>query len=165
MQYFLYTSYSRESKNIVEGMKDNENVEEPSEIEKGDKLLESKSQKDKIQILSTSNDKGDGNCLFCSLSLAIFKTEEKHAEIKKQIVERLKNQKNKFKPYIVAEQYDKYLEVMSKDGEWGTQAEIFVASDLFDIYVYTKYGTGHEWLTDTGWGLWGTGKIRRKKRK
>ena len=80
--------------------------------------------------------------------MAIFKTEEKHAEIRKQIVERLKNQKNKFKPYIVAEQYDKYLEVMSKDGEWGTQAEIFAASDLFDrdIYVYTKYGTGHEWL-------------------
>ena len=73
------------------------NVEyvEPSEIEKGDKLLESKSQKDKIQTLSISNVKGDGNCLFCSLSLAIFKTEEKHAEIRKQIVERLKNQKKK----------------------------------------------------------------------
>ena len=38
-----------------------------------------------------------------------------------------------------------YLEVMSKDGEWETQAEIFAASDLFDrdIYVYTKYGAGH----------------------
>ena len=48
----------------------------------------------------------------------------------------------------MAEQYDKYLEVMSKDGEWETQAEIFAASDLFDryIYVYTKYGTGHKWL-------------------
>ena len=48
----------------------------------------------------------------------------------------------------MAEQYDKYLEVMSKDGEWGTQAEIFAASDLFDrdIYMYMKYGTGHEWL-------------------
>ena len=133
--------------NIVEGVKDNENVE-PGEMEKGDELLESKSQKDKIQILSISDVKGDGNCLFCTLSLAIFKTEEKHAEIRKQIVERLKNQKNKFKPYIVAEQYDKYLEVMSKDGEWGTQVEIFAASDLFDrdIYVYAKYDTGHEWL-------------------
>ena len=80
--------------------------------------------------------------------MAIFKTEEKHAEIRKQIVERLKNQKNKFKPYIVAEQYDKYLEVMSKDGEWGIQAEIVAVSDLFerDIYVYTKYGAGHKWL-------------------
>ena len=87
---------------MVEGVKDNENVE-PSEVEKRDKLLESKSQKVKIQILSISNVKGDGNCLFRSLSLAIFKTEEKHVEIRKQIVERLKNQKNKFKPYIVAE--------------------------------------------------------------
>ena len=73
-------------------MKDNENVE-LAEIEKGDKLLESKSQKDKIQILSISNVKGDWNCLFRSLSLAIFKTEEKHTEIRKEIVERLKNQK------------------------------------------------------------------------
>ena len=61
--------------NIVEGVKDNENVE-PSKIEKGDKLLESKSQKDKIQIVSISNVKGDGNCLFRSLSFAIFKTEK-----------------------------------------------------------------------------------------
>ena len=37
---------------------------------------------------------------------------------------------------------------MSKDGEWGTQAEMFAASDLFDrdIYVYTKCGAGHKWL-------------------
>ena len=48
----------------------------------------------------------------------------------------------------MAEQYDKYLEVMSKDGEWGTQAEIIAASDLFDrdIYVYAKCGAGHKWL-------------------
>ena len=41
-----------------------------------------------------------------------------------------------------------YVGVMSKDGEWETQAEIFAASDLFDrdIYVYTKYGAGHQWL-------------------
>ena len=80
--------------------------------------------------------------------MAIFETEEKHAEIRKQIVERIKNQKYKFKPYVVAEQYDKYLEVMSKDGEWGTQAEIFAASDLFDrdIYVYANSGAGRKWL-------------------
>ena len=89
-----------------------------------------------------------GTVFFAPCPWLFSKLKKKHAEIRKQIVERIKNQKNKFKPYIVAEQYDKYLEVMSKDGEWGTQAEIFAASDLFDrdIYVYTKYGTGHEWL-------------------
>ena len=66
----------------MEGVKDNENVE-PSEVEKGDKLLESKSQKGKIQVLSILNVKGDGNCLLRSLSLVIFKTEEKHTVIKK----------------------------------------------------------------------------------
>ena len=142
-----YNTNSDVEKNIVEGVKDNENIE-PGEIEKGEKPLESKSQKGKIQVLSISYAKGDGNCLFRSLSLAIHETEEKHAEIRKQIVERLRNQKNKFKPYVDSEQYENYLEVMSKDGEWGTQAEIFAASDLFkrDIYVHTKYGKSHKWL-------------------
>ena len=75
------------------------------------------------------------------MSLAIFKTEEKHAEIRKQIVERLKNQKKNFKRYVETEQYDKYLEVMSNDGEWGTQAEIFSVSDLFDrdtVYMFIQ---------------------------
>ena len=86
--------------------------------------------------------------MFRSLSLAVFKTEEKHSEIRKQIVERLRNQEKKFKPYVETEHYDNFLGVMSKDGEWGTQAEIFAAGDLFnrDIYVHTKYGAGHEWL-------------------
>ena len=40
-------THSAKEKHIVEGMKDNENVE-PGEIENWDKLLQSKSQKDKI---------------------------------------------------------------------------------------------------------------------
>ena len=87
-----YNTHSDIEKNIVEGVNDNENVE-PGEIEKGDKILESKSQKDKIQVLPISKVKGDGNCLFRSLALAIFKTEEKHAGIRKQMVERPRSEK------------------------------------------------------------------------
>ena len=90
---------------------------------------------------------GDGNCLFRSLSLALYDTENEHVKVRREIVGNLEKNKELYKPYIDGENFERHIEKMARDGEWGTQAELFAASETFkrDIYVRVVKGAKMEW--------------------
>ena len=60
-----------------------------------------------------------------------------HNKIHMDISETVKNNKDKFKPFITGPQsIDTHVSNMSKLGTWGTQVEIIAASTLYNIPIY-----------------------------
>ena len=87
--------------------------------------------------------KGDGNCLFRSVSEQIEENENNYQEYRKKCVEYMKEKKEEFAPFLDEEQpIDEYIEKISKDGEWGGNLEIYALSmDLqanFYIYIFEQ---------------------------
>ena len=93
--------------------------------------------------------KGDGNCLFQALCLAITRWETRHLKIRQLVC----NHIHEVGPYNSkdATSGPGYLRKskMHNDAVFGTDVEIFSAAQvlLTDIYVYHKYGSnGLQWL-------------------
>ena len=94
--------------------------------------------------------KGDGNCLFRTLSQALYKNQDKHESIRDQIGREVENNRDKYSKYIDNEGFEEHITNMKfTDGRiqsYGTLAEMYAASKLYncDLFVYTK--TGHEYM-------------------
>ena len=93
--------------------------------------------------------KGDGNCLFRALCLAITGWETGHLKIRQLVCDHIQE----VGPYSSRDSSEgpSYLQEsgMRKDTVFGTDVEIFSAAQVLstDIYVYHKYGTnGLKWL-------------------
>ena len=93
--------------------------------------------------------KGDGNCLFRGLSMAVTGWETGHLKIRQLVCDHI----NDIGPYNSKDASDgpKYLHQsgMHRDTVYGTDVEIFSAAQVLstDIYVYHKYGNnGLKWL-------------------
>ena len=87
--------------------------------------------------------KGDGNCLFRSVSEQIEEDENKYQEYREKCVEYMKEKKEEFAPFLEEDQpIDEYIEKISKDGEWGGNLEIYALSMAlhvnFYIYIYEQ---------------------------
>lgn len=85
--------------------------------------------------------KGDGNCLFRSVSDQMEENENNYEEYRKKCVEYMKENKDDFSPFLEEEEpIDTYIEKMSKNGEWGGNLEIYALSKAlncnFYIYIY-----------------------------
>ena len=84
---------------------------------------------------------GDGNCLFRSVSEQMEGNENNYNEYREKCVEYMKENKDSFSPFIEDDEpFDKYVERMSEDKEWGGNLEIYALSKLleanFYIYIY-----------------------------
>ena len=92
--------------------------------------------------------KGDGNCLFRALCVAVTGWETGHGKICQLVCEHI----NDVGPYNSrdASAGPAYLRdsCMKEDTVFGTNVEIFSAAQVLstDIYVYHKYGNGLKWL-------------------
>ncbi|XP_019187030.1 PREDICTED: OTU domain-containing protein DDB_G0284757-like [Ipomoea nil] len=77
---------------------------------------------------------GDGNCQFRALSDQFYQTPEYHRDIRKQVVNQLKEHPEMYKEYI-AMPYNDYLKMMVKDGEWGDHVTLQAAADLYGVKI------------------------------
>ena len=83
--------------------------------------------------------KGDGNCLFRSVSEQIEGDENNHQIYRQKCVEYMKENKDEFSPFLEEDEpFDTYIEKISKDGEWGGNLEIYALSMALEanFYIY-----------------------------
>ena len=97
--------------------------------------------------------KRDGNCLFRTLSQALYGNQDEHKSIREEIGQEVENNKDKYGQYIDTDRVENHIANMKfTDGRtqsYGTEAEMYAASHLYgyDLFVYTKTGskTGPEY--------------------
>ena len=84
---------------------------------------------------------GDGNCLFRSVSEQVEGNESNYKEYRERCINYMIGNKDEFAAFIEDDEpFDKYIDRMSKDSEWGGNLEIYALSKLleanFYIYIY-----------------------------
>jgi hypothetical protein len=82
---------------------------------------------------------GDGNCLFRSVSEQVEGNEHNFQEYREKCVNYMKENKDDFAPFIEDDEpFDKYIERMSQNSEWGGNLEIYALSKLLEanFYIY-----------------------------
>ena len=82
---------------------------------------------------------GDGNCLFRSVSDQMDDTEKNHKIYREMCISYMKKNEEEFAPFIEDDEtFDKYLERMEEDGEWGGNLEIYALSKVLEanFYIY-----------------------------
>ena len=82
---------------------------------------------------------GDGNCLFRSVSEQVEGNEHNFQEYREKCVNYIKENKDDFAPFIEDDEpFDKYVERMSQNGEWGGNLEIYALSKILEanFYIY-----------------------------
>ena len=87
--------------------------------------------------------KGDGNCLFRSVSEQIEGDENNYKKYRERCVDYILQNKDDFAPFLDEDEpFDNYIEKISKDGEWGGNLEIYALSMAleanFCIYIYNQ---------------------------
>lgn len=90
--------------------------------------------------LYAANIKGDGNCLFRSLSDQYYGDGgDRHAEVRKEIVSYMREHASFFALFVegagYGETFDDYTNRMSKDGVYGDNAEIVAFSRRYNVNV------------------------------
>ena len=81
--------------------------------------------------------KGDGNCLFRSVSEQLEGNENNYEIYRQKCVEYMKDNKDAFIPFLEEEEpIDNYIEKISKDGEWGGNLEIYALSMALKVNFY-----------------------------
>ena len=82
---------------------------------------------------------GDGNCLFRSVSEQVEGNEHNFQEYREKCVNYMKENKDDFAPFIEDDEpFDKYVERMSQNSEWGGNLEIYALSKVLEanFYIY-----------------------------
>lgn len=81
---------------------------------------------------------------FRAISKALYETQSKHLEIRKNCVAFIKENRDDFEPFIMGHglNCDTYLELMEKENEWGGSIEMQAMSRLmklnFAIYAFAN---------------------------
>ena len=100
--------------------------------------------------------KGDGNCFFRCISVFLNGDEDKHEDIRRNVVETLRDNKDRYK-HLVDGDFDTHIQNMSKAignrNSWATEAELCATSETYgcEIYVYAKAGTAEKWHRYSVW--------------
>jgi len=76
--------------------------------------------------------RGDGNCQFRAIADQLFRDEERHAECRAVVINQLRRAAEEYAPYV-PENYDEYVETMSKDTTWGDHITLQAAADAYGI--------------------------------
>ncbi|KIH52146.1 OTU-like cysteine protease, partial [Ancylostoma duodenale] len=83
--------------------------------------------------------RGDGNCLFRTLSWWITGGSEKeYFRLREKLISFMAKYRANFSSLLLSQQdMDTHLERMSEDGEWGTQVELAAAACWLGVNIYT----------------------------
>ncbi|EPB73773.1 OTU-like cysteine protease [Ancylostoma ceylanicum] len=83
--------------------------------------------------------RGDGNCLFRTLSWWITGGSEKeYYRLREKLISFMAKYRANFSSLLLSQQdMDTHLERMSEDGEWGTQVELAAAACWLGVNIYT----------------------------
>ncbi|MEL7079663.1 MAG: endonuclease/exonuclease/phosphatase family protein, partial [Cyanobacteria bacterium J06582_2] len=92
----------------------------------------------------------DGNCFFRCISQFLYNTQEYHKDIRKSVVQTLKNKREYYTNYIDGN-FDDHIRFMSeingRISSWATEAEIIASSEAFGADVFIKdTRRNQEWL-------------------
>lgn len=94
--------------------------------------------------------RGDGNCLFRSVSYCLFRTQERHREIRLRVVDRVVNNWHRYKDFIIGDrsyglnirdQWD-YRNLMSRDGEYAGHVELHCVGELYPDFTFVVHRDG-----------------------
>ena len=78
----------------------------------------------------------DGNCLFRALSVVTAGHQSAHQQIRQQIVEELESSKTEFEAFLTEDMsFVDYCNKMRRDGEWGGNLELLLASRIFKAKI------------------------------
>ncbi|CAH4038984.1 unnamed protein product [Pieris brassicae] len=91
--------------------------------------------------------RGDGNCLFRSVSYCVFGTQEKHREIRQRVVDRVVDNWSRYKDFIIGDrsygicihQASDYRNLMSRDGEYAGHVELHCVSELHQEFTFVVH--------------------------
>ncbi|CAH2210063.1 jg16785 [Pararge aegeria aegeria] len=94
--------------------------------------------------------RGDGNCLFRSVSYCLFGTQERHREIRLRVVDRVVNNWQRYKDFIIGDRSyglairdaSDYRNLMSRDGEYAGHVELHCVSELYPDVTFTVHRDG-----------------------
>eukprot|EP01038_Epipyxis_sp_PR26KG_P012051 gene12051-16127_t len=80
--------------------------------------------------------RGDGNCLFRSLSDQLTATEDNHSEYRQRIVDYIVEHQDHFRLFMEDdEDFDAYISRMRRNGEWGGNQELYAASQCLRVNI------------------------------
>lgn len=74
---------------------------------------------------------GDGNCLFRAVCDQMYSSDRRHVELRRRCIDHMRKHKNRFAVFCV-DNFDDYLQRMSRPGEWADDLEIRALEELFD---------------------------------
>ncbi len=82
----------------------------------------------------------DGNCLFRALSHQLYLNEDHHEELRKDCITHLRKHKRRYEMFVTNENFEAYLEDMSKLGVWADDLEIRAMEEILDrnILIYSS---------------------------
>ncbi|CAC5399356.1 unnamed protein product [Mytilus coruscus] len=92
----------------------------------------------------------DGNCFFRCISKYLFDTQERHEDIRHQILTTISTNKNFYTKFIDGD-FDTHINNISKTNghcsSWATEAEIIAACETYnvDFFIKTKVGLIDKW--------------------
>ena len=78
----------------------------------------------------------DGNCLFRSLSFCLHRSQDRHLEIRKILVQFIERNGNNYKHLLFGRTLSEHLESMKKPFVWGTQLKLQAAADYYEMCIY-----------------------------
>lgn len=104
--------------------------------------------------------RGDGNCMFRSVSYCVYGTQERHRDIRLRVVERVTENWHRYKDFIIGDHSyglhmwsaADYSNLMSRDGEYAGHVELHCASELFTDYTFKVHRSGCTRTIDYGQG-------------
>lgn len=107
--------------------------------------------------------RGDGNCLFRSISYCIYGTQEKHHDIRLRVVDHVVSNWHWYKDFIIGDRSygplrscNSYKNLMSRPGEYAGHVELHGASEIYPDYTFKVHRDGCSRTIDYGRG----GKVK-----
>ena len=77
----------------------------------------------------------DDNCLFRALSAGWFGSSTYFSEVRESVWDYILHNSERFKVHL-PDEFDKYIETMLEDGEWGGEPEIVAFSELYNVNIH-----------------------------
>ncbi|XP_073960778.1 uncharacterized protein [Choristoneura fumiferana] len=104
--------------------------------------------------------RGDGNCMFRSVAYCIFGNQERHREIRSKVVERVCQEWQRYKDFIIGDRSygfnvqtaSDYRALMSRDGEYAGHVELHCVSEIYIDYTFKVHRNGSSRTIDYGRG-------------
>lgn len=104
--------------------------------------------------------RGDGNCMFRSVSYCIYGTQERHREIRLRVVDRVVDNWYRYKDFIIGDRSygqqiyhpSDYRNLMSRDGEYAGHVELHCVSEIYVDFTFMVHRNGCSRTIDYGHG-------------